>query len=209
MALIRFSSLLSLFTGKNKTVDSVDRIFLGIGNPGAQYDTTRHNIGFAVLDRIARDYTMIAQMHTATADYCIGKSNGHTCAFIKPTTFVNNSGKAIVQAIAELHCPPERCLVVVDDYHLKLGMLRLRKSGSDGGHNGLKSIIEHVGIGFPRLRIGIGPLPEGMPSVDFVLGVFEPSEAAVVAQILEKTNDVIKVFAQHGIDAATIAINKR
>lgn len=209
MAVNRFLSLLSKLTGKNKTVDSVDRIFLGIGNPGAQYNKTRHNIGFEAIDRIARDYTIIAQMHTATADYRIGRFKGLTCAFIKPTTFVNSSGKAMIQAIAELHCPPERCLVVVDDYHLEMGMLRLRKSGSDGGHNGLKSIIEHVGIGFPRLRLGIGPLPTGMASVDFVLGTFESSEAESVEQTLEKANDAMKVFALRGIDAAMNAVNKR
>jgi peptidyl-tRNA hydrolase, PTH1 family len=206
---MRFLSLLSLLTGKNKTVDTVDRIFLGIGNPGEQYHNTRHNIGFAAIDRLTRDFTIVAHMHTATADCRIGTYGGQTCALIKPTTFVNSSGKAMIQAINRFHCPPERCLVIVDDYHLPLGTLRMRKNGSDGGHNGLKSIIEFTGIGFPRLRIGIGPLPQGMPSIDFVLGVFEASESAAVLQVLERANDVMKVFASLDVNAAMNAVNIR
>jgi len=206
---MHFSSLLSLFIGKKKTVDTVDRIFLGIGNIGEHYNNTRHNIGFAALDRVLRDVTVTARMHTDTADYRIGTCGGRTCAFIKPATFVNNSGKAMIQAIAELHCPPEQCLVVVDDYHLPLGSIRMRKSGSDGGHNGLKSIIEHVGIDFPRLRIGIGPLPEGVPAIDFVLGAFNASETKEIAGVLDKAGDVMKVFAARDSDAAMNAVNKR
>ena len=205
----RLLSLLLLLTGKKKTADSVDRIFLGIGNPGRQYESSRHNIGFRAIDRIVRDFTIVAQKHSATAEYSIGKRGGKICAFIKPLTYVNDSGKALIQAIAEFNCPAEACLVVVDDYHLPLGVLRLRRSGSDGGHNGLKSIIEQVGTGFPRLRIGIGPLPEGVPAVDFVLGIFEGSESEELADALEKANIIMQLFALEGIDTAMNAINKK
>ena len=196
-----------LLTGRKKKTAAVDRIFLGIGNPGRQYETSRHNIGFMAIDRIERDFTIIARKHTETADYRIGSQGGRVCAFIKPLTYVNNSGTALIQALTEMSCPLEACLVVVDDYHLPLGMLRLRRSGSDGGHNGLKSIIEQVGTGFPRLRIGIGPLPDDVSAVDFVLGDFKKSESDVVAEVVEKANIVMSLFAQIDIDAAMSAIN--
>ena len=109
--------------------------------------------------------------------------------------------------IEQTQCPLASCLVVVDDYHLPLGTLRLRRSGSDGGHNGLKSIIQAVGPGFPRLRIGIGPLPGSMDPIDFVLGKFESAESALLDESLNRSAEAMKMFMLRGIDAAMGVFN--
>jgi len=203
-----FSFLIDFFNGPKVPLHRVERIFFGIGNPGSQYADTRHNVGFAVLDSIASSLKNISKYRGGSWNMLIGSREGIVIALVKPTTFVNLSGKAFSDVLAKtglsLHC----CVVIVDDYHLPLGAIRLRPKGSDGGHNGLKSIIERSGEGFARLRVGIGPLPAGMPSVEFVLGKFTPQEIPAVAETLQKSEEALMHIAVQGIDSAMNRFNK-
>jgi PTH1 family peptidyl-tRNA hydrolase len=202
------SSLFGLLFG-SKAIGPVARIFFGIGNPGPQYIDTRHNVGFMAIDRLARSLKTSAKFPlSAAGDVEAGLLEDLRCALVKPLTYVNRSGEALRSVVEKTQCPLNSCLVVVDDYHLPLGTIRLRRAGSDGGHNGLKSIIGAVGRDFPRLRIGIGPVPGSVGAIEFVLGKFEEKESPLLEDSLTRSVEAMKVFAAGGIDAAMSAFNK-
>ena len=197
-----FSFLFDFFSGPPIPLNRVDTIFFGIGNPGAQYANTRHNVGFIVLDTIAGSLTDISKYKGTCWSMVAGSRDGIRIALVKPTTFVNLSGNAFVDVLSATGCTVQKVMVIVDDYHLPLGVIRLRPKGSDGGHNGLKSISQRAGSGFARLRVGIGPLPQGMPSVDFVLGAFTDEEQSKLQQTVLKAGEALVHFAVRGIDSA-------
>ncbi len=202
------SAFTAFFFGRKGKIAPAEKFFFGIGNPGKRYRNTRHNAGFAALDRFSQSVDIVSDYRTDTWEATFCKVEHVSFALIKPTTYVNSCGKALADCIGLTGCPLSSCLVVVDDYHLPIGTLRMRRKGSDGGHNGLKSIIDHVGEGFPRLRIGIGPVPAGMDSVRFVLGDFDDSEQRILEKTLAKARDAMMMFAVGGVDAAMNAYNK-
>lgn len=206
-----FSVIFSFFGGKKKTLfegaGAVDRIFFGIGNPGLRYKNTRHNIGFAAIDRMARSLSALSKYQFDAGTIVVGRRDGLQCALVKPMTYVNRCGEALHAIIEKTRCPLDSCLIIVDDYHLPLGTIRLRRGGSDGGHNGLKSIIENVGTNFPRLRIGIGPMPESVRAMEFVLGKFTAPEKALLKNALQKAEEAMITFALKGVDMAMNVFN--
>lgn len=183
-------------------------LIVGLGNIGAEYDATRHNIGFEVADTFVLknggNYSL--DRHAFVAEV---KWKGKTFVVIKPTTFMNLSGKAVKYWLDKEKIPVENMLVIVDDLALPLGTLRLRASGSAAGHNGLKHIeLVLTNDKYPRLRFGIGSdFPKGR-QVDFVLGKWKPSEIAMVKETLLKSVDAIECFASQGIGKAMTAFNK-
>lgn len=203
------SAIFSLLGGGQKALNdcAIDRIFFGIGNPGLRYKNTRHNVGFAALTRMSRSFSHTSKFRVDACKIVLGRRDGLKCALVKPMTYVNQCGKALHAIIKDANCTLDSCLVIVDDYHLPLGTIRLRRGGSDGGHNGLKSIIEHVGAAFARLRIGIGPMPGSVSAMEFVLGKFDVQEQAVLENALHKADKAIMTFALQGIDAAMNAFN--
>ena len=173
------------------------RLVLGLGNPGAEYEGTRHNLGFDVVDRLAQraglSFRKAPRAHTAR-----GESGGAPYVLAKPQTFMNNSGRAARELLAELGEGTE-LLVVCDDFHLPLGRLRCRASGSDGGQKGLASVINTlVGRDVPRLRMGIDEPPSGVPSEDYVLRRFKRGEADVVEAMIERAADCVAAWLEHG-----------
>jgi peptidyl-tRNA hydrolase, PTH1 family len=202
------SSLIASLLGKNPPVGVAEKVFFGIGNPGRQYRDTRHNAGFLAIDKFASAASSREAYRKASWEAIYCKREGLSAALVKPMTYVNRCGEALVDIIKRTGCPLSSCLVIVDDYHLPLGKIRMRPGGSDGGHNGLKSIIAAVGTQFPRLRIGIGPIPEGMDSVQFVLGEFGQVETAAVQSALTKADEAMLLFARQGIEKAMNEYNK-
>lgn len=178
------------------------KIVVGLGNPGAQYEKTRHNVGWMVLDRLAdragwsgrgrtRDASAIAQ----------GRYNGLDLLLVKPLTFMNESGLAVRKVLARQHAPLTEMLVVVDDFALPFGKLRIREGGSAGGHNGLRSIIGELGNEqFPRLRVGIGE-PD-RDAVDHVLSQFNRGERARLSELLDAAADAVEAWAREGTSKA-------
>ena len=175
--------------------------FVGLGNPGTQYQATRHNVGFGVIDELCRRF------HTALrpgkGDYLIARTSmeGVDMHFVAPTTFMNDSGTAVLDILERFQIAPRELLVVVDDFALPLGTLRFRMKGSDGGHNGLASIIFMLNSHeFPRLRCGVGTetMPPKSAMAAFVLSPFGPEEVPTVNDMVQRAADACLEFARTG-----------
>ena len=182
------------------------RLVACLGNPGPQYRNTRHNIGFLVADELARrsvaDFSFQSQWNSETA-----KVGGRT--LMKPQTFMNLSGEAVGDFAKYYKIPSEQVLVILDDTALPLGTIRLRKSGTAGGHNGLDSVLVHLGTEkIPRLRVGIGR-PGDTALHDHVLGMFEKDEMPAVAESVTRASDAFEFANAHGMDAAMNQFNQR
>jgi peptidyl-tRNA hydrolase, PTH1 family len=179
-----------------------------LGNIGPEYLGTRHNAGFEVADAMARKHNVFFQS-SRLADMAEIKLKGKLLVLIKPTTYMNLSGKSVKYWLEKEKIDLARLLVVLDDIAIPLSRLRLRPSGNDGGHNGLKSIQELLGtIDYPRLRFGIGgDFPRGR-QVDFVLGKWDAGEITTVRQKIDKSTEVIETFALRGLEPAMNEVNK-
>ncbi len=183
-------------------------LIIGLGNPGAEYELTRHNIGFIVLDQLAERYE--AEFRTERlAEKTEIKHKGRTLHLVKPNTYMNASGKAVNYWMQELKIDRSQILVVVDEIALAQGQLRMRAKGSDGGHNGLKD-IQHVlqGNNYPRLRFGIGNDYHKGKQIDYVLGNFTQEQLVELEAPLEKACEMILAFATIGIERAMTQYNE-
>ena len=184
-------------------------LIAGLGNIGAEYANTRHNIGFMVLDAFAKESgtTFISGRYGSTAEVSY---RGHKLTLLKPSTYMNLSGKAVNYWLQQSKIPIERLLVIVDDMALPIGHLRLRKKGSDGGHNGLANIAQMIGTeSYCRLRIGIGSHMGFGSQVDFVLGKWTAEEKAELKPAIERAIEVIKAFGTIGVDRAMNQYNTK
>jgi PTH1 family peptidyl-tRNA hydrolase len=178
-------------------------LVVGLGNPGVQYQGTRHNIGFMVLDARARRLGFRFR-RDGPAD--VARHEG--CYYLKPLTFMNLSGDAVGPFCRRYGIRPEHVLVVCDDIDLPPGTIRLRRAGSSGGHNGLKSLQRAFGTeAFPRLRIGIGRPPEDIPVIDWVLTGWPRSERARWQEVLERADRAIDAVLSEGLEAAMSRYN--
>ncbi|HOW25247.1 MAG TPA: aminoacyl-tRNA hydrolase [Bacteroidales bacterium] len=184
-------------------------LIAGLGNIGEDYAGTRHNIGFVVLDALALSFgvTFAPDRYASVAT---AKYKGRTLVMIKPSTYMNLSGKAIRYWLNKEKLSPENMLVIVDDLALPLGQLRLRARGSDGGHNGLADIIYHLETNeFPRLRIGIGDDFARGTQVDYVLSRWTKQEEEILIPRVEKSVKAIKSFVTIGVDNTMGLINSK
>ncbi len=175
----------------------VEMIIAGLGNPGTQYESTRHNSGFMALDTLAEKCGVELKklrFKSLTAEAVI---EGKRCLLMKPTTFMNNSGDAVEEAVRFYKLPPENVLVIYDDITLDVGRIRVRPKGSDGGHNGMKSIILRLDSDdFPRIRIGVGKKPHpDYDLADWVLSHFTKAEGEKLETALENAADAAKLIA--------------
>lgn len=185
---------------------AVFRLVAGLGNPGREYLGTRHNVGFLVADELARraagSFAFDAKWNSEIAQ-CGGRS------LMKPQTFMNLSGEAVGGYTRYFKLEREQVLVIIDDASLPLGTLRLRRSGTAGGHNGLESVLVHLGSeSVPRLRVGIGA-PDGRPLHDHVLGKFEPSEQAALGEAVSRAADAFEYSNAHGLEPAMNQFNQK
>ena len=181
------------------------KLIVGLGNPGAQYKGTRHNLGFEVVDELARRWNVRLKSWKSVAALVVAGDRGVLLA--EPKTFMNASGEAVGTIAAYHHIEPTDALVVVDDVNLPLGRLRLRRSGSAGGHNGLKSIIQYLGGEFPRLRIGVGRGDLRWDLADHVLATFERDEHDAVNQAIGRAADAVEVVVDVGVEVAMNRFN--
>jgi PTH1 family peptidyl-tRNA hydrolase len=190
----------------------IPQLIVGLGNPEPKYDKTRHNIGFEAIDAIARRSQISwNENRRFQALYGEGQSTtGNKLRLLKPLTYMNRSGQAIRAATDWYKLPPESVLIVYDDMDLAVGRLRLRLSGSAGGHNGMKSAIAHLGTqDFPRLRIGIGKSGTDKDTVSHVLGKFSPQETQLMLEVLQLVVDAVEVSLKHGVEKAMNLYNSR
>ncbi len=187
-------------------------IIAGLGNPGAEYEGTRHNLGFAVVDELSR--RLRTQWKPGKGEYWFsrGRIGGTDIVLAKPVTYMNNSGTAIGELLELTGSPVHNLIVVADDFALPLGSIRIRAGGSDGGHNGLASIILQLGtVNFPRIRCGIGQekLPPGEEKAEFVLSQFAPDEKSAVAEMILQATDAAIECVTGGIAKAMTRFNVR
>lgn len=185
---------------------NLDYIIAGLGNPGERYTFTRHNAGFLAIDYLAQTFnTKVDRIKfkglIGSFEYADKK-----VLLLKPMTYMNSSGDSIIEAVNFYKIKPEKLIVIYDDIAFDVGVVKMRKKGSDGGHNGVKSIIQRLGTEeFPRIRIGIGVPKDDM--VKHVLSEFEDDEKQKIFRAIEKTAQGIKILLENGIDRAMNYIN--
>jgi PTH1 family peptidyl-tRNA hydrolase len=184
------------------------KLIVGLGNIGRKYEQTRHNVGFNVLDLVARrngGNSAKQKFDGNTMDVTIGSERA---LLLWPHTLMNRSGQSVQAAMVFYQLPPADLLVVCDDFNLPLAKLRLRSQGSAGGQKGLEDIIKRLGSEeFSRLRIGIGPVPDAWDAADFVLGRFGPSDRAIVKEAIERAAEAVECWSCDGIATAMNRFN--
>lgn len=175
---------------------AVEYIICGLGNPGTQYEGTRHNIGFMTIDTLCDKYKLDCKKLRFKSLTCDAMISGKRCLIMKPTTFMNNSGEAVTEAMSFYKIPPERTVIVFDDISLEPGKLRIRRKGSDGGHNGIKSIIYLSGSDmFPRIKMGVGAKPHPDYNLaDWVLGHFRKEQAEALETAMDNAVSSIELM---------------
>lgn len=183
-------------------------LIAGLGNPGPRYANTRHNIGFRVLDQLAARHNLTFSKTEQRAQVTTGMILGQRVLLAKPMTYMNLSGDSIAPLARFYKIPPERILIVCDDLDIPLGTLRLRKSGSSGGQNGMKHIIERLGTqDINRVRFGIGRPPGRMDPADYVLTPFKGDEDILAAEVADRAVSAIEAWLTEGIEIAMTRYN--
>ncbi|NLC57240.1 MAG: aminoacyl-tRNA hydrolase [Armatimonadetes bacterium] len=184
------------------------KIILGLGNPGPEYAQTRHNVGFRVADLLAARHRISLTTRRNRSRLGEGQIDTTAVVLAKPQTFMNRSGEAALSLLARYRVAPEELIVICDDIHLPLGSIRVRGSGSAGGHNGLKSIIASIGSSaFPRVRVGVGGAAEEW--IDHVLGEFTREERPVIEEAIQRAADAVELLLREGPEAAANRFNRR
>lgn len=187
-----------------KKKGAVDWLIVGLGNPGQRYQNTRHNMGFLTVDLLAEKQRVKLNRVKFKSAYQILDFAGYRCLVMKPQTYMNLSGEAVREAAQFYKIPPERVLVIYDDVSLPVGKLRVRPSGSAGGHNGIKNIIAHLGTqDFPRIKIGTGaPAGGGEEMVEWVIGVPAQAERKILLESFERAILAAECVIAHGCQRA-------
>lgn len=198
------------FFSKNKTPSGPpEYLIVGLGNPGRQYELTRHNAGFLFADLLADKLSANINKIQFKSVTTVIDLSGKKCLLMKPQTFMNNSGEAVKQAAAFYKIPPEKIIVIFDDISLPCGKLRIRRKGSAGGHNGIKSIIYHLNSdNFPRIKLGVGEKPHpDYELADWVLSNFKKDELPLLREAAEKACDAAELMVNGNTDKAMSNFN--
>ena len=186
------------------------KIIVGLGNPGVHYQWTRHNVGFRVVDQLSEVQRIPICFRRFKAHYGIGRIHSQDVVLVKPLTFMNLSGEAVRKIANTFSVEKEDLIVVHDDLDLALGRLRVKRKGGDGGHQGVRSIIEAMGGNtFLRLKVGIGRPPRGVDPADYVLSSFVEEDELEIRSTLSKAAETIEVILSEGVDAAVNQLQKK
>ena len=186
---------------------------IGLGNPGSKYEFTRHNIGFRIIDSLARD--MGIEFNKVKSYYSLisrGMINNHKVMLVKPQTFMNLSGRAVNRVVSYYKIPLQDLLIVYDDLNLELGQVRIRKKGSSGGHKGIESIMQYLNSeDIPRLRIGIGnpSVSYNFDCASYVLSNFNIDEEDKIAEVIQLSTEAIKTIIEDGFEKAMRKYNRK
>lgn len=183
---------------------AVEYIIAGLGNPGTEYENTRHNIGFMTIDTLCEKYKVNCKKLKFKSLTCDVMIAGKRCLIMKPSTFMNKSGEAVTEAMSFYKIPPERTIIVYDDISLEPGKMRIRRKGSDGGHNGIKNIIYLSGFDtFPRIKMGVGAKPHPDYNLaDWVLGHLKKEDGEKLEQCFNNAVSALELMVAGKIDEA-------
>ncbi len=186
------------------------KIIAGLGNPGVQYEWTRHNVGFQVVDRLAETYHLNLSRRRFSSHYATGWIDSEKVIVIKPMTFMNRSGEAVQKVLSFFDTGMEDLIVIHDDLDLPFGTLRFKRKGGDGGHQGIRSIIESIGGNtFPRLKVGIGRPPRGMEAAQYVLNPFDAIQRSQLDKVLSESVEALTLLLREGVGAAMNQFHKK
>ncbi len=183
---------------------------VGLGNPGRQYEETKHNVGFHVIDRLAKKYDIDVAKFKNKALVGDGTIKGKRVLLVKPQTFMNLSGESVREIVNFYKIPQERFVVIFDDTSLPCGSVRIREKGSHGGHNGIRNIIDQMGTDeFNRIKVGIGEKPNGWDLADYVLAKFSPDDLPLMEQGMDKAVMGVELMLSRGIKDAANRVNQK
>lgn len=184
-------------------------LIAGLGNPGKEYETTRHNVGFMVIDRLADKLNCDVDTKKFLGFVGNGRIGAEKVILLKPQTYMNQSGESVRAAADFYKIDPDHVIVIYDDISLDMGAVRVRAQGSAGGHNGMKNIIAHLGTqAYPRVRVGIGAKPPRMDLADYVLSHFTKAELECLQDTVKDAADAVELFINEGAQAAMNQYNK-
>jgi PTH1 family peptidyl-tRNA hydrolase len=185
-------------------------IVVGLGNPEKKYSRTRHNLGFMLIQRLADKQNVKLKKRKYLSKAAQVELIHNPVLLVKPWTYMNRSGVAIKKLLQHSGVKPDRMIVVYDDLDISLGEMRIRKSGGPGTHNGMASIVREIdSTEFPRIRLGIGPLPPGTDATDFVLGEFTEKERQAMEECLDRTEESLTYILSHDIEKAMTKFNRK
>lgn len=184
--------------GKEKEYDPMKFLAVGLGNIGSEYEGTRHNVGFDVVDKLATDKEVNWKVDKLGSVATI-KHKGRTIILLKPSTYMNRSGKAVQYWMQKEKIPIDKTIIIVDDLNIDFGKIRIRGKGSDGGHNGLKDLNQVIGNKYARIRVGIGDDFKRGQQVDYVLGKWDTDEKGKLPELLKQGADAVLSFAAIGL----------
>ncbi|MGF7144577.1 PTH1 family peptidyl-tRNA hydrolase [Anaerotaenia torta] len=185
-------------------------IIVGLGNPTKEYQATRHNIGWDAITRISDDCRIPLDFRKHKAICGKGYMKGEKVILAQPLTYMNLSGESVRELVDYYKVTPQEVIIIYDDISLEVGQLRIRKKGSAGGHNGIKSIISHLGTDeFPRIKVGVGDKPKGWDLADYVLSRFSPEENTVIREALKDVSEACAVIVEGELEAAMNRYNRK
>ncbi len=186
------------------------KLIVGLGNPGPEYDRTRHNMGFKVIDKLSAKYSIEVNHSKFKGMYGTGLINGEKIILFKPYTYMNLSGEAVEQIAAFYKVSLEDLIVIYDDIDIAPGLIRIRKSGSAGSHNGMKSVTQMMGsTGFPRVRVGTGKPDNIDRLIEYVIGAIDEDEKPLLEEGIQKAADAVSMIIEENIDLAMNRFNIR
>lgn len=204
-----FAKIMNKSKSTDKKNSSIDYIIVGLGNPGREYENTRHNAGFMSIDTLAKNLNVEINKLKFKSLYCTTEIDNKKVLLLKPQTFMNLSGQAVTEAMAFYKVPPENVIILLDDISLPVGKMRIRKKGSDGGQNGMKNIIYLSGSDmFPRVKIGIGAKPNPQWNLaDWVLSHFTDNDMNLLSDVTQNVVEAVKFMINGEIEKAMNKFN--
>lgn len=185
-------------------------LIVGLGNPGKEYEASRHNVGFLVLNLLARTHGIPLNERKYKSRWGKGQINAHPVILSKPHTYMNLSGEAVKLFLTPFSLTPRQLVVIHDDLDLSFGRIKIKDKGGNGGHKGIQSIMNALGTGdFPRIRVGIGRPPDGLDAADYVLQPFDATEKRSLNDVLTRSREALELLLGKGIQAAMNQYNRR
>lgn len=190
--------------------EKFEYLIAGLGNPGKEYEATRHNAGFMAVDALLKDSGIVLNKHKFESEFALTSLEGKKVIILKPLTYMNNSGEAIGAISKFYKIPPEKCIIIFDDISLDAGKIRIRRKGSAGGHNGIKSIISHLNSeDFPRIKIGVGEKPDKEYDLkDWVLGKIPKTQKKEFDKACSNAAKAVREILKNSIDSAMNKFSK-
>jgi PTH1 family peptidyl-tRNA hydrolase len=185
------------------------KLIVGLGNPGKRYERTRHNLGFLIVDYVAKQNEVAVKRKLCSALVGESSDHGEKFLFVKPQTYMNRSGEPVKELLRRFHATADDVVVVYDDLDLPFGRIRIRPKGSAGGHRGVLSVMEELaGASFYRVRVGIGRPPQGVDPVDYVLQPFEAEETAALGGVISRAAEAVMSLLREGSQPAMERFNR-